>query len=111
MFALVVTATHPGATVATDGVDLIDEDDTWRVLLSLDEEVSNTRRAHSHEHLYEVGTGDAEERNTGLTRDSFRQEGLSCSRGTNQEHSLGKTSSEAGKLLWIFKELDNLLKL
>jgi hypothetical protein len=55
LLSLVVTATHAGATVATDGVDLIDEDDTWSVLLSLDEEVSNTGRSYTNEHLHEIG--------------------------------------------------------
>jgi hypothetical protein len=55
LLSLVVTATHTRATVATDSVDLIDEDDTWGVLLSLNEEVTNTGRAHTHEHLHEIG--------------------------------------------------------
>src|SRR5207244_2688476 len=35
LLALVVTAAQAGAAMATDGVDLVHEDDAWRVLLAL----------------------------------------------------------------------------
>ena len=35
LLALVVTAAEAGTTMATDGVDLVDEDDAGRVLLPL----------------------------------------------------------------------------
>jgi hypothetical protein len=50
-----VTAAHAGAAVATDGVDLVDEDDRGGVLLGLVEQVAHAARADAHEHLDEVG--------------------------------------------------------
>ena len=41
LLALVISAAHAGAAVATDGVDLIDEDDRRRVLLGLVEQVTD----------------------------------------------------------------------
>ena len=39
LLPLVVTAAEPGATMSSDGIDLVDEHDTGRVLLPLLEEV------------------------------------------------------------------------
>ena len=41
LLALVVAAAHAGAAVATDGVDLVDEDDRRRVVLGLLEQVAD----------------------------------------------------------------------
>src|SRR5207248_1522007 len=41
LFALVVSTTEAGAAMASDGVDLVDEDDARRVLLALLEEVAH----------------------------------------------------------------------
>ena len=54
LFAFVVPTTEPGPAVASNGIDLVDEDDCWRVGLGLLEEVANTGRANADEHLDEV---------------------------------------------------------
>jgi len=41
LLALVVTAAEAGATMAADGVDLVDEDDARRLLLGLLEHVAH----------------------------------------------------------------------
>src|SRR5207244_13183325 len=69
LLALVVTTTEACATLATDGVDLVDEDDAGRALLRLVEEVAHARGADADEHLYALGAGDAEEGDARLTGD------------------------------------------
>ena len=54
LLALIVTATKAGATVTTDGVDLVDENNTGSLLLGLVEHVANTRCAYTDEHFHEV---------------------------------------------------------
>src|ERR1700761_2865687 len=54
------------AAVATDGVDLVHEDDAGTVLLGLLEQVAHARGADADEHLDEVRPGDREERHAGL---------------------------------------------
>ena len=61
LLALVVTAAEPGAALATDRVDLIDEDDARRAFLGLIEEIADPAGADADEHLDKLGTGDAEE--------------------------------------------------
>ena len=62
LLALVVAAAEPGAAMAADGVDLVDEDDAGGVLLALHEEVTDARGADADEHLDEVRARDGEER-------------------------------------------------
>src|SRR6478735_85176 len=69
LLALVVTATEARAALATDGVDLVDEDDARRVALGLVEQVADAAGADADEHLDELRAGDAEERHAGFTRD------------------------------------------
>src|SRR5699024_11254381 len=54
LLALVVAAAHSGATLATDGVDLVDEDDAGCVLLRLHEQVAHTGGTDTNEHFHEV---------------------------------------------------------
>ena len=55
LLALVVAAAEPGAPGATDGVDFVDEHDRGRALLRVTEQITDARRAESHEHLDEFG--------------------------------------------------------
>ena len=58
LLTLIVTSAHPGTSVATDGIDLIDEDDTGSVLLPLLKEVANAARTDTHEHFHEIRPRD-----------------------------------------------------
>ena len=82
LLALVVPAAEARAAVATDRVDLVDEDDAGRVLLALLEEVAHAARADADEHLDEVGARDAEERHAGLARDGAREQRLAGARAS-----------------------------
>ena len=108
LLALVVTPTHPGATMATDGVDLVDEDDAGRVLLPLLEQVADARGADADEHLDEIRAGDAEERDARLAGDGAREERLARARRTHEQDALGNAATETLKLLWVLQERDDL---
>ena len=56
LFTLVVAAAQPGAAVAADRVDLVDEDDRRRVGLGLLEQVAYAAGTDADEHLDEVRT-------------------------------------------------------
>ena len=72
LLALVMTTAKTGATLATDGIDLVDEDDGRCGLLCLREQIAHARCADADEHLDKVGAGDAEEGNARLSRDGAR---------------------------------------
>ena len=81
------------------------------LLLALLKEVADAARADTNEHLNKVGAGDGEEGDARLARDAARQERLARARGAHQQHTLGDSSAEAGELLGVSQELDDLLKL
>src|SRR4051794_20397249 len=111
LLALVVTAAEPRAAVASDGVDLVHEDDAGRVLLGLLEEVAHARGAHADEHLDEVRAGDREERHAGLARDGARQQRLAGARRPVEQHALGDPRAERLELLRVLQELLDLVEL
>ena len=95
LLALVVTAAEAGAAVATDGVDLVDEDDAGRVLLALLEQVADAAGADADEHLDEVRARDAEERHARFTGDGAREQRLAGARRAHHQDALGDAAAEA----------------
>src|SRR5262249_20788868 len=61
LLALVVPAAQACAAMTAHGVNFVDEDNAWSVLLALLKQVANPAGAHAYEHLDKVRTGDAEE--------------------------------------------------
>ncbi len=111
LLALVVPAAEPGAAMAADGVDLVDEDDAGGVLLALLEQVAHARGADADEHLDEIRTADREERHVRFARDRAREERLARSRRAHQQHALRDAAAELLELLRFLEELDDLLEL
>jgi hypothetical protein len=93
--------------LATDGVDLVDEDDARRVALGLIEEVADAASADADEHLDELGAGDAEERHPGLARYRPGEEGLAGARRPDEEDAARNARAEGGELLGVLEELDD----
>src|ERR1700730_2885550 len=106
-----MTSAKPGATMATNGVDFVDEDDARRILFALFEEIANAAGSDADKHFHKVRTGDGEKRHVSFTRDSACEEGLARPRRPDEQPPLGNASAELLEFLRIFQELDNLLKL
>src|SRR5438132_794521 len=97
--------------MATDSINLVNEDDARRVLLALLEEVAHARCADADEHLYEVRAGDGEERNIGLASDGASQKSLARSRRPHHQDAFRNAPTEFLKFLRLFEEFNNLLQL
>ena len=112
VLALVVAA-HGGIlrTGTSHGVDLVDEDDAWRLGLRLLEHVAYARGTHADEHLDEVATRHRKERYTGLAGHSLGQQGLTCARRAYEQGTLGNLAAQLGIFLRVLQELHNLLHL
>ncbi len=111
LLALVMTAAEPGATVAADRVNFVDEDDARRILLALFKEIAHAACAHADEHLHEVRTRNREERHVRFTSNGSRQQRFPRPRRSDQQHALGNSPAQLLELLRIFQELNNLLQL
>src|SRR6266404_1995249 len=93
-----------------DGINLIDEDETGRVLLALLEQITYPRSADADEHLDEIRTRNREEGNIRLAGNRARQQGLARSRGAHHQNPFGNPAAKLLKLLRLFQELNNLLQ-
>src|SRR5690606_12094202 len=111
LLALVVAPTQARATVSSDRVDLVDEDDAGRVLLALLEEIAHAAGADAHEHLHEVRARDGEEGHPRLTRHGAREQRLARPWRPHHQHALRDPSPEPAELLGILEEGDDLLEL
>ena len=63
LLALVVAASILTVTALTDGIDLINENNTWCHLLCLLKQITHSRCTYTDEHLYEIRSGKREKRN------------------------------------------------
>ena len=62
-----MTAAKAGATVSSDGVDFIDENDAGSVLFPLNEKIAHARRSDADEHFDEVRAANAKKGHAGFT--------------------------------------------
>ena len=85
LLSFVMPTTHPGAAVASDGVDFVDEDDAGGLLLALQEEITDPRGADADEHFDEIGTGDREKRHLRLARNGPGEQRLTGARGSHHQ--------------------------
>ena len=85
LFLFVVsTGQAAGATGATNGVHLVDENDTGRGFSRLLKQVVYERRADANEHSNKLGSVDGEKRHVRLSGHGPGQQGLTGARRTHQ---------------------------
>ena len=89
-----MAAAHTGTALASNGIDLVDEDDGRGVLLRLVEQIAHTGCAKTDEHLDEVGARHRIERHTRLAGDRSRQQRLTGSRRAIQQHASRNTGTQ-----------------
>ena len=111
LLALVVRAAQAGAALAADRVDLVHEDDAGAVALGLVEQVAHAAGADAHEHLHELGAGDAEEGHARLAGDGAREQRLAGAWRADQQHAARDAGTQRVELLGVLEELDDLLEL
>ena len=111
LFPLVVTAAHARASAAADGVDFVDEDDGRGQLLGLIEQIPDTAGADAHIQLHEVGAGDGQKLDVGLTGHGPGQQCFTGAGRAHQQYALGNAGAQGGKALGVLEEFHQLLEL
>ena len=109
LLTLVVTAAQTSTTLATDRVDLVNEDDTWRMLFRVFEHVANTGRTDTDKHFHEVGTRNREERHLGLAGNGFGEQRFTGTRRTDHQHAARDTPAQLLEFGGVTQEVDQLL--
>ena len=111
LLAFVVAAAEASATVAADGVDLVNEDDARRVLLGLLEHVAHAARANADEHLDEVGAGNGEERHVGFAGNGAGQQRLAGAGRPDEQQAARDPPAEPLEFTGVAQEFDDLLQI
>ena len=111
LLPLVVAAAEAGPAFATDGVDLVDEDDRLAHLAGRVEEVAYATGPDADEHLHEVGAGDRQEPDTGLAGHGPREEGLAGARRPDQQDALRHPGADLLEALGHAEEVDDFVDL
>ena len=102
-----MAAAEACAALATDRVDLVDEDDRPAHLAGLLEQVADAAGADADEHLHEVRTGDREEADAGLTGNGAGEQCLAGARRADQQHALGHACADLAEALGHAQEVDD----
>ena len=111
LLALVVSARKAGATLTTDSVDLIDEDDAGGILLGLAKNVTHAGCANADEHFDELRSGDRDEGDASLAGHGLGEKSLSSSGGTVKDDTAGDAAAVGGVHLRLLKEVNDFGKL
>ncbi len=103
---------EPSTRERADGVDLVHEDDGWRVLSSHDEQLSHHAAALADVFLDQLRAGHPDELAVGVMRDRTSQQCLARARGSVEKHALGLGDTQRFEQLGVLEaELDHLLDL
>src|SRR5210317_1252616 len=102
-------AAQTGATVSTDGIDFVDEDNAGRLFLSLLKHIADTRRTDTHEHLNEIRTRNREKRYFCLAGDRLCKQGLPRTGLTCHQNTARNTAAQLLESRRISQKLNELL--
>ena len=110
LFPLIIAAVAAGIPALSDGINLIDEDDARRILLRLVEQVADTGRADTDEHLHKIRSSQREERHLRLPGNRLCQKRLSGSGRTDQESALRQLCTDLRIPFRMLQEIDCFLQ-
>lgn len=107
LLTFIVTTAQTSATLATYGVDFIDEDNARCRFLGLFEHVTHTRRADTDEHFHKVRTGNRKEWHLRFTRNGFCQQGFTGTRRADHQDAFRNFTAqllETARFTQIFNQ-------
>src|SRR5699024_7296248 len=81
------------------------------IIFGLVEQVTHTRGTHAYEHFYEVRTRDRVERHARLTGNSARQQSLTRTGRTIQQHTTWNLRTQFFVPGWVLQEVADLVEL
>ena len=111
LFSFIMTAADARTALAADRIDLIDKDNTRRILFGLVEQVSDSGRTDTDEHFHEIGTADRKERYARFACRRLGNIGLTGSRRTDQQNTFRDSSAKLLVFFRCLEEVHDLLKL
>jgi hypothetical protein len=95
-------------TASADRIELVDEDDRWRRLLGLREQIPDTRGANADDRLDELRCRDREERGVRLACDGASEQRLARPRGAREQDPVGHAPAKTSVTGRVAQEVDDL---
>ena len=108
LLTLIVTTAETRTTMATHGVNFIDEDDAWGVFFGLVKHIADARCTDTDEHFHEVRAGNREKRHTRLTRNRTGEQRLTGARRTDHQDAAWNLATQLLETRWITQKLNEL---
>ena len=96
---------HASATVTTDGINLIDEDNAGGISFCLLKKVAHSGSADTDKHFHKFTATDRKERHGGFTGYRLSQQRFPGTRRTDQQYALGDACSQSLEALTILEEI------
>ncbi len=110
LLPLVMASSHTGTPAPCNSIDLVNKDDTGRILLGLLKQIPDAGRAHTHKHFHKIGTGYTEKRNSSLPGHRLCQQGFTGSGRTLQQNALWNPGSHLGIFSGFPEKIHDLLQ-
>ena len=104
-------AERVAATIAANGVELVDEDDAGLLLAGVTEQPADARGADAGIHLYEIRTARRDERHAGFACHRSGKQRLAGAGRADQQDAPWDASANRGKASGVLEEVDDLLHL
>ena len=110
LFTLVMPAAKAGAALATDRVDLINEDDAGHRLFGLFKQITHAGCADADIHFNKIGARDRVKRHAGFAGAGAGEQRFAGTRRAYQQHAVRDARAEGVEFAGCFEEFDNLLQ-
>ena len=104
-------AERVAAAAASDGVELVDEDDAGLVAAGVAEQASDPRGADAGIHLDEIGTAREHERHASFASDRTGEQRLAGPGRADEQYALGNAAADGREASRLAQEVDDLLDL
>ena len=102
-----MTAAQTCASLATNGVDFVDEDNCFAHLACLQEQVTHATCANADKHFHEVRTSDRHKAHASFTSNSACKECFASSGRTHKQNTFRNTCANFFESLWHPEEVDH----
>ena len=106
-----MSATHTRTTLASNGVDFVDENDAWCIFLRFRKKVTYAARANTDKHFYKFRTRDRKEWHIRLARYSARQQRFTSTWMSDQQHALWNLRPKLLVFLWMFQKIYHFMQI
>ena len=111
LFAFIIATAKTGTAMTADGINFINENDTWRILFCLFEHVANTACTNADKHFNKIRTGNCEKRHIGFTGNRTGKQCFTCSGRANKQDTPRDTTTKTLEFLRFTQKFDNFLQI